>query len=399
MTNFVDTNANVIGISLNSSYSNCGVYNDDKIELIQFQNGSSCLPNFVCYNTDDTDILVGEQAKKKVFSDFRFFDSFEMLGLSYEEVLSLSKYKKYPFKIVNDDGIPKFETKYNKEVVYVSSVDITCEILKYIKKSVDNKLENDINKITKAIVTIPKYYSEVKRGLIKQAAKIVGIEIIEFVDEIKSSLVSMNYINNTNKHTVNNEEIELMLNLDETSFCCYLVKVNYNEKEYEILRESIIMEINGYEITKRIENFILNIYEKETGNSRDTIEVKKLLQLNKVCNEARQLLCLGIENEYEVSWSVLMNEGIDRSITVDDFNKMCGDIFDRIVVEIDKLSLGNRIDGIIEIGDFCKYKRFEEIVRSKYSNEIVFKDINNEDICCCGSVIIGNLKEFNFNKL
>lgn len=322
-----------------------------------------------------------------------------MLGLNYEEVLSLSKVKNYPFKIVNGNGIPKFESKYNKETVYITAIDITCEILKYIKKMSDNKLENDSNQITEAIVTIPTYFNELKRNLIKQSAEMVGIRIIDFIDDIKSSIISKCYITNTNKKNIpKDDQIEMILKFSESSFFCYLVKINYNEKEYEILNESIIMELNGYEITKRIENYILNIYEKETGNSRESIEVKKLLQLNKISNEARQLLGMGIENEYEFSWSVLMNEGIECSLSIDDYNEICNDIYERVAVELDKIASDNRINGIIEIGEMCRYKRFEEMIEKKFPFVDVFKDINNEDICCCGSVILGSMKEYNFKR-
>lgn len=64
----------------------------------------------------------------------KIYDSQKFIGLSYNHPIVQEEMKKWAFKIINDNGIPKIQLQYNKKTIYLSATDITAEIVKYIKK-------------------------------------------------------------------------------------------------------------------------------------------------------------------------------------------------------------------------------------------------------------------------
>jgi molecular chaperone HscA len=133
------TTNSVIGISVNGK---CRFFDDP-------DTNSPIIPSIVSYRPDNT-LICGSRATSD--ENIRY---------------SISSIKRWMGKEYTD--------KNNK-----SPIEISSEILKYLKKLAEESLKHEVHK---AIITVPAYFNESARQATKAAARIAGLEVVRLLNE------------------------------------------------------------------------------------------------------------------------------------------------------------------------------------------------------------------------
>ena len=164
----------IIGIDLGTTNTLVASYEED-IPKVLSEDGNPMIPSVVTYADDG--VYVGDAAKAQFskYPESTFFSAKRFFGKTYAELEG--ELKKMPFKVTGDDKSLKFVTK-NKEL---SPFEVSIEVLKEAKNRAQRVLK--IDKITKAVITVPAYFDDAQRNETKTAAMAAGLEVLRIINE------------------------------------------------------------------------------------------------------------------------------------------------------------------------------------------------------------------------
>jgi molecular chaperone DnaK len=147
--------------------------------VIENSEGSRTTPSVVAF-TDDNSRLVGMSARRQAVTnpENTFYAVKRLIGRSFtdKEVKDISGL--VPYKIVksdnnNDAWVSARGSKY-------SPSQIGSMVLGKMKETAEGFLGRDV---TKAVITVPAYFSDSQRQATKDAGKIAGLEVLRIINE------------------------------------------------------------------------------------------------------------------------------------------------------------------------------------------------------------------------
>ncbi|MBS0185773.1 MAG: Hsp70 family protein [Proteobacteria bacterium] len=152
-----ENNSPALGIDLGTTNTVVAVLEEKESlpRLIKMSKGTTLIPSIVSYTQEG--IHVGEEA----LHDLMF---------SSEKVIKSAK------RFMNQVGLKTF----NMQGKPITPLDVSAEILKFIKEQASLDLKKPI---TKAVITIPAYFDEAARFATKMAAEKAGLEVLRLIHE------------------------------------------------------------------------------------------------------------------------------------------------------------------------------------------------------------------------
>lgn len=164
----------IIGIDLGTTNSCVAVYEGNEATVITNSEGKRTTPSVVGFTNDER--KVGDPAKrqaitnptKTVYSIKRF------MGLDYNN--ATKEAANVPYKVVNDNNLPKVEIDDKK----YTPQEISSMILSKMKKTAEDYLGGEV---TEAVITVPAYFNDTQRQATIEAGKIAGLDVKRIVNE------------------------------------------------------------------------------------------------------------------------------------------------------------------------------------------------------------------------
>jgi molecular chaperone DnaK len=167
----------VIGIDLGTTNSCVSVLEGGKPVVISSSEGGRTTPSIVGFVKDGSERIVGQVAKRQavtnptntVFSIKRF------IGRRWDETEDERQRVSYTTLKGRDDTVDV--AIGNKQY---TSQEISAMILQKLKQDAENYLGEPI---TKAVITVPAYFTDSQRQATKDAGMIAGLEVLRIVNE------------------------------------------------------------------------------------------------------------------------------------------------------------------------------------------------------------------------
>jgi molecular chaperone DnaK (HSP70) len=143
----------IIGIDLGTTNSEVAIVEKGKVRIIEDE-GKKILPSFVGIN-DSGDILVGETAR--------------------------NQYLAYPERTVKSiKRLMGQSTQVDLAGQSYSPQEISAILLKRLKAIAEKSLGQPISK---AVITVPAYFSDAQRQATREAGEIAGLEVVRMINE------------------------------------------------------------------------------------------------------------------------------------------------------------------------------------------------------------------------
>ena len=167
----------VIGIDLGTTNSCVSVLEGGKPVVISSSEGGRTTPSIVGFVKDGSERIIGQVAKRQavtnpantVFSIKRF------IGRRWDETEDERQRVSYSTMKGKDDTVDVVIG--NKQY---TSQEISAMILQKLKQDAENYLGEPI---TKAVITVPAYFTDSQRQATKDAGMIAGLEVLRIVNE------------------------------------------------------------------------------------------------------------------------------------------------------------------------------------------------------------------------
>ena len=175
-----------IGIDLGTTnscvaYYKPGLRNTSPVVVIENEFGFRVTPSVVSIRPEGK--VVGNVAKDEKRAHIRdtIYSDKRLIGCNYSEE-KVQQYIKRLSYVVFDDGLdnPKIRTYVGNSEDEFFAEEISAEVLKKMKATAERYLGV---KVTKAVITVPAYFTEGRKEATKQAGIIAGLDVLKVIFE------------------------------------------------------------------------------------------------------------------------------------------------------------------------------------------------------------------------
>ncbi len=168
----------IIGIDLGTTNSCAAIYEDGAVKLIPYKGGEFIIPSIFAIDEKGNE-LIGHEAKRQWQLNPRntVYASKRLVGRSFSsDVVDLMKksvaYEVRPGDrndVVLDVGKKNFRLS-----------EVAAKILNKIRGVAQDYFQE---KVTRAVVTVPAYFTDRQRQAVKDAGKLVDLEVVRIINE------------------------------------------------------------------------------------------------------------------------------------------------------------------------------------------------------------------------
>jgi len=182
----------VIGIDLGTTYSCVGVWEDDKVTIIENKDGQKTIPSYVSFNPETGDRLVGHAAKNQTtrFPENTVYDVKRFIGQRHSDsgVATDCEHMQYAVAVEEgSDAKPKVQVDIKGEKTLFAAEEISAMVLTYCKELAEAHLGTAV---TRAVVTVPAYFNDAQRNATKLAGRIAGLDVLRIINEPTAAALS-----------------------------------------------------------------------------------------------------------------------------------------------------------------------------------------------------------------
>jgi molecular chaperone HscA len=168
-----------VGIDLGTTNSLIASVISGQASIIEDVNCKKIIPSLVHYGSNE--IVIGAAAKKLQVDDpLNTIASVKrLMGKSLSDI-DVNNF----INTINDgDGTIVLKT----QVGLKSPVEVSSEILKYLKALAEKSLGNEL---MGAVITVPAYFDDAQRQATKDAAKVAGLKVMRLINEPTAAAVA-----------------------------------------------------------------------------------------------------------------------------------------------------------------------------------------------------------------
>ena len=179
----MSTSKKILCIDLGTGNSCMAVYEGGKATVIPNAEGERTTPSVVAW-TKTGERLVGRPAKRQATTNPKntVYEVKRLIGHKFSEVVE--DVKKFPFEVVE---APNGDCRIKVGDKLYSPEEISSFVLAKLKADAEAYLGE---KIEKAIITVPAYFTDQQRTSTKDAGRIAGLEVLRIINEPTASCLA-----------------------------------------------------------------------------------------------------------------------------------------------------------------------------------------------------------------
>jgi heat shock protein 1/8 len=178
-----------VGIDLGTTNSCVGYYKSHgEVDIVVNDQGNRTTPSYVAFNGDER--YVGDIAKANSGQNplNTVYDVKRMIGRKFSDECIQSELKHLSYRVVSDDNDrPKINVTYLNSPHTFYPEEISSMILSKLKDCASKYLGLSV---TKAVITVPAYFSDSQRQATKDAGKIAGLEVMRIINEPTAAAIA-----------------------------------------------------------------------------------------------------------------------------------------------------------------------------------------------------------------
>jgi L1 cell adhesion molecule like protein len=186
-----------IGIDIGTCMTSCGVWINNRVEIIANNQGNRITPSYVAFTNSER--LVGDAAKNQanVNPTNTVYDAKRMIGRKFSDRTVQDDMKLWSYDVVNDgNDKPHIKVQYKNEEKKFYPEEISATVLSYMKEIAESYLGE---KVTDAVITCPAYFGDAARQATKDAGAIAGLNVLRIINEPTAAALAYGFDNKSDK--------------------------------------------------------------------------------------------------------------------------------------------------------------------------------------------------------
>ncbi|NLA12177.1 MAG: molecular chaperone DnaK [Firmicutes bacterium] len=356
----------VVGIDLGTTNSVIAVMMGSEPEIIPNAEGSRLTSSAVAF-TKDGQRLVGQVAKRQAITN------------PDRTILSIKREMGTGFRAEIDGK-------------KLTPQEIAAMILQKLKSDAEDFLGE---KITRAVVTVPAYFSDSQRQATKDAGTIAGLEVLRIINEPTAAALAYGL-------DKKGEQKILVFDLGGGTFDVSLLELGDNV--VEVLATSGNNRLGGDDFDDRVVSYIAGEFKKDQGI--DLLQDRMALQrLKEAAEKAKVELSSVTSTDINLPFITATEAGpkhLEISLTRARFEELTGDLVEK-TMEPTRQALSDagleadQVDHIILVGGSTRIPAVQEAIRRLLGKE-PHRGVNPDEVVALGAayqaaVLAGEAKD------
>ncbi len=349
----------IIGIDLGTTNSCVAVLEGGEPVVIANAEGDRTTPSVVAFSKDG-ERLIGQVAKRQAVTN------------PEKTIASIKRHMGTDYK-VNIDA-----TQYTPQ-------QISAMVLQKLKSDAEAYLGETV---TKAVITVPAYFSDSQRQATKDAGKIAGLEVLRIINEPTAAALAYGL------DKAGNQKI-MVFDLGGGTFDVSVLELG--DGVFEVLSTHGDNHLGGDDFDEKIIDYLADQFKKENGI--DLRNDKMALQrLREAAEKAKIELSGVMTTNINLPFITATQEGpkhLDITLTRAKFEELTADLVERTKGPVnnalkDSGLSANEIHKIILVGGSTRIPAVQEAVK-KIVGKDPDKGINPDECVAIGAAIQGGV--------
>ncbi|MEO7767194.1 MAG: Fe-S protein assembly chaperone HscA [Ferruginibacter sp.] len=373
----------IVGIDLGTTNSLISfILPGTKQPIVLKEHNSSSLVPSVIYFDEQGNVIVGEEARKKLITapGHTIFSAKRLLGKTSKDIKANASF--FSYKVIDDnkDGLIKVQVRDK----FYSPVDLSSFILKELKQRAEHILKTPVNK---AVITVPAYFNDAQRQATRDAGKLAGIDVLRIVNEPTAASLAYGIgLNKTAEKTI------AVYDLGGGTFDISILKINNGI--FEVLSTNGDTYLGGDDIDSAIVTYWL---QQEGRNKNHLQSNKEFAQAIRLKAEAAKI-CLSQNDRFEDELN-----GEKLVITRETFNVLIQPLVDKTTMACnaalkDAGLKAMDIEVIVMVGGSTRIPLIKQSL-SDFFGRPVNDTVNPDEVVAMGAaiqadILAGNNKDF-----
>ncbi len=345
----------VVGIDLGTTNSTVAVLEGGEPEIIPNAEGSRLTPSVVAF-TKEGERIVGQVAKRQAITN------------PDRTILSIKREMGTGFKV-------KIDSKD------YSPPEISAMILQKLKADAESYLGE---KVDKAVLTVPAYFTDSQRQATKDAGRIAGLEVLRIINEPTAAALAYG-LDNGDAQTI------LVYDLGGGTFDVSILELG--DGVFEVKATSGNNRLGGDDFDERVAEYLISEFKKETGVdlSKDKMAVQRLKD---AAEKAKIELSSVTSTNINLPFITATADGpkhLDITLSRAKFEDLIGDLAERTAGPV-RQSLADAnltaadIDKVILVGGSTRVPLVQKMLKDILGKE-PHKGVNPDEVVAMGAAI------------
>ena len=345
----------IVGIDLGTTNSCIAVMEGGEVTVIPNAEGGRTTPSVVSFGKNG-ERVVGQVAKRQAITN------------PERTVISIKRHMGTNYRVKIDDK------EYTPQ-------EISAMILQKLKQDAEAYLGE---KIEKAVITVPAYFTDAQRQATKDAGRIAGLEVLRIINEPTAAALAYG-LDKEGEQTI------LVYDLGGGTFDVSILEIG--DGVFEVKATSGNNRLGGDDFDQRIIDWLVENFKREYGI--DLRNDKMAMQRLKEAAEKAKIELSGVlETQINLPFISANQNGplhLDVTLTRAKFNELTADLVEatmgptRRALEDAGLKPEN-IDKILLVGGSTRIPAVQEAIR-KFFNKEPHKGINPDECVAIGAAI------------
>ena len=373
----------IIGIDLGTTNSVVAVMEGGEPTVINTSEGNRTLPSVVAFNKSG-ERLVGHTAKRQAVTNPQntVYSIKRFMGRRADQVTKESGM--VPYEVVagpKEDArvkIPQTDKTYTPQ-------EISAMILGKLKSDAEAYLGTPV---TKAVITVPAYFSDSQRQATKDAGKIAGLEVMRIINEPTAAALAYGLESNAN------EKI-LVFDLGGGTFDVSILEVGEGIVEVEATHGDT--HLGGDDWDQAIVNWAADEFKKDQGidlrNDRQALQ-----RLREGAEKAKMELSSMMQTELNLPFITADADGpkhLQLNLSRSTFEQLTQDLVERIRGPFENALkdagvAAGKIDQVVIVGGSTRMPMVQELAE-QLTGKSPHKGVNPDEVVAVGAAIQGGV--------
>jgi len=376
----------IIGIDLGTTNTCIGIWRNGNLEIIPDEYGNRTIPSYVGFTNINRYVGLDAKKQKDINTKNVFYEVKRLIGRKASDSIIMKEKELLSYQIGCDDSdnIILVSELNNKKTF--TPEEISAAILSKAKTLASNYLGKPISK---AVITIPAHFNDGQRQATKDAATIAGLECIRIINEPTAAAMAYGLMHRSNK-----PKTIMVYDFGGGTLDVSLMQIDNGI--FEVMCVSGNSRIGGVDFDNRLMAYTIAKFQKQ--NKIEKINGLSAISLQKLrtgCEQAKKILSVSTKTNicvgefYETDTKVF---DLVVSVSRDDIEKICGDLFVSVLKPIEDILreekiTTNDIDEVILVGGMTRMPKIRELIRLKFNGREPNITINPDEAVAAGAAI------------
>jgi len=348
----------IIGIDLGTTNSVVSVYEGGEPKVIPNPEGNRTTPSVVAFKNGERQ--VGEVAKRQAITN-------------PNTIQSVKRHMGSDFKVKVDD------TEYTPQ-------EVSAMILQYLKGYAEEYLGE---KVTKAVITVPAYFSDAQRQATQDAGKIAGLEVERIINEPTAAALAYGLDKTDEDQTI------LVYDLGGGTFDVSVLELG--DGVFQVLSTAGDNKLGGDDFDDVIIDYLVQEFRKDNGVdlSKDKMAMQRLKD---GAEKAKKDLSGVTSAQVSLPFITAGESGplhLEVTLTRAKFDELTAHLVERSMVPTrqamkDANLTTSSLDRVILVGGSTRIPAVQEAIQKETGKE-PYKGVNPDEVVAMGAAVQGSI--------